>query len=346
MQIFNGKLAVLFFSLCLALGGQAAPTPLIFDTDIGNDVDDVLALGLIHNLQKRGNCELLAVTVTNDTPKAAAFVDAVNTFYGRGNIPIGVVKNGVRGSDGSFVKLADATDDGKTRYPHDLKSGAEAPEAVQLLREVLSKQADNSVTIVQVGFSTNLVRLLDAPADAISPLNGRDLVRSKVKLLSLMAGAFTKIGNDTHYKEYNVIKDIPAAQKLATEWPTPMVWSGFEIGIAVPYSAQSIERDYQYVPHHPLKEAYYLYQPPPHQRPTWDLTSVLYAVLPDRGYFDVSENGAIKVEDDGFTVWQAQTEGTQRFLKINDQQKTRVRELFTWLCSEPPGEIMKLYRAK
>lgn len=323
--------------LCFSTGANAAPVPLIFDTDIGNDVDDVLALGLIHNLQKRGDCKLLAVTVTNDTPKAGAFVDAVNTFYGNGNIPIGVVKNGVRGSDDSFVKLADAMDNGVMRYPHDLKKGDDAPDATKLLREVLSQQPDGSVTMVQVGFSTNLVRLLDSPGDAISPLSGRDLVRNKVKLLCLMAGAFTKIGNDEHYREYNVIKDIPAAQKLATQWPTPIVWSGFEIGIAVPYSAQSIQRDYEYVAHHPLKEAYYLYQPPPHERPTWDLTAVLYAVLPDRGYFDVSESGTITVENDGFTSWQAQPNGAQRFLKINDQQKTRVRELFTWLCSEPPA---------
>ncbi len=333
MRFFLSKLTVLL-TFCFASSLLAAPVPLIFDTDIGNDVDDVLALGLIHNLQTRGACELLAVTVTNDTPKAAAFVDAVNTFYGRGMVPIGVVRGGVRGGDGKFLKLAEAIDDGKVRYPHDLKSGADAPDATKLLREVLSKQADASVVVVQVGFSTNLARLLDSPGDAISPLKGRDLVKQKVKLLSLMAGAFTKIGNDEHYKEYNVIKDIPAAQKLAAEWPTPQMWSGFEIGIAVPYSAQSIERDYEYVAHHPLKESYYLYEPPPHERPTWDLTSVLYAVFPNRGYFDVSENGTIKVENDGFTSWQAQTDGVQRFLKITDQQKTRVRELFTWLCSE------------
>ena len=54
----------------------AEPVKLIFDTDIGNDVDDVLALGLIHALQSRGQCELLAVTITKDQPLAAEFVDA------------------------------------------------------------------------------------------------------------------------------------------------------------------------------------------------------------------------------------------------------------------------------
>jgi hypothetical protein len=70
----------------------ADPVRLIFDTDIGNDVDDVLALGMIHALESRGQCQLLAVTITKDHPWAAEFVDAVNTFYGRGDIPIGIVR--------------------------------------------------------------------------------------------------------------------------------------------------------------------------------------------------------------------------------------------------------------
>ena len=58
----------------LALGQSyltaTEPVRLVFDTDIGNDVDDVLALGMIHSLQSRGHCELLAVTVTKDNAKA------------------------------------------------------------------------------------------------------------------------------------------------------------------------------------------------------------------------------------------------------------------------------------
>ena len=70
------------------------PVTLIFDTDIGNDVDDVLALGMIHALQSRGVCDLIAVTVTKDHALAGPFVDAVNTFYGRPHISVGVVRDG------------------------------------------------------------------------------------------------------------------------------------------------------------------------------------------------------------------------------------------------------------
>ena len=170
--------------------GTNDPVRLIFDTDIGNDVDDALAIGVIHALQSRGECELPAVTITKDHELSVPFVDVLNTFYGRGSIPIGVVRNGPTTDASKFTVLANQRDDGGLRYPHDLMSGTEAPEATSLLREVLARQPDHSVVIAQVGFSSNLARLLDSPPDQHSPLAGRELVEKKVRLLSVMAGAF------------------------------------------------------------------------------------------------------------------------------------------------------------
>ena len=51
----------------------ARPVKLIFDSDMGNDIDDALALGVIHALQSRGECELLAVTLSKDNDFAAPF---------------------------------------------------------------------------------------------------------------------------------------------------------------------------------------------------------------------------------------------------------------------------------
>ncbi len=148
----------------LALLSAAAiattPVPLIFDTDMGNDVDDVLALGLIHALQSRGECRLLAVTIAEDHPLAAAFANAVNTFYGRGDIPIGIVSGGVTPDLGRFLKLATERDGDSLRYPRDLDGTNDTPEAWRLLRRVLAAQPDGSVVIAQVGFSNNLTSVL------------------------------------------------------------------------------------------------------------------------------------------------------------------------------------------
>lgn len=315
---------ILLSLLVIAGLAHAAPVKLIFDTDMGNDVDDLMALIMIHNLQKRGACELLAVTVTKDHPQAAAFVDAVNTLYGYPDTPIGVVRDGAAKEAGKFNLLAE-------KYPHDLKSGADAPEAGGLIKDILAKQPDGSVVIAQVGFFTNLARLMD---DA----EAKALIAKKVKVLSLMAGAFQTVNFNTRHLEYNVKLDIPAAQKLAREWPTPMVWSGFEIGVAAAFPHIVIEQDLDYMPQHPLKEAYYLYNPPPHDRPTWDPTSVLYAIYPDRGYFDLSPPGNVTVEDDSATLFRPTKDGKgkHRFLIMSPEQTSRVREAIVQLCVEPP----------
>lgn len=318
---------------------QAAPVKIILDTDLGNDVDDVMALVMLHNLQRRGACELLAVTITKDHPQAAGFADAINTLYGRPDTPIGVVRDGAAKDAREFNRLADEKNaDGSLRYPHDLRSGDDAPPATTLLRQILAAQPDGSVVIAQVGFFTNLARLLDSPPDAHSPLDGRTLVARKVKLLSLMAGAFQTVRWDTRYLEYNVKLDVPAAQKLAQTWPTPIVWSGFEIGLAAAFPHLVIEQDLDYIAHHPLKEAYYLYKPPPHDRPTWDPTAVLYAVFPDRGYFDLSPPGHVKVEDDAATLFRPAHDGRgrDRVLAMSPEQAARVREAIVQLCVEPP----------
>ena len=332
--------------LPLLLGGVAlaGPVKLIFDTDMGNDVDDAMALAMIHNLQKRGAVELLAVTITKDHPKAAAFVDAMNTFYGYPDVPIAVVRKGATPEPGKFNQLADAKNpDGSLRFPHDLRSGDQAPEAVGLIRRILAGQPDGSVTLVQVGFFTNFARLLASAPDEHSSLSGRDLIAKKVKLLSIMAGSFQTVNWNTRHLEYNVIKDVPAAQALARRWPTPVIWSGFEIGMAATYPHRSIEQDFEYVKHHPLKEAYYVYNPPPHDRPTWDPTALLYAVYPDRGYFDLSPPGTVTVEDNGATWYRTNKErqGPHRFLVMSAAQAERVREAIVQLCVEPPATLRR-----
>src|SRR5215467_13780765 len=178
---------ILCAAAALALAGHimAAPVRVIFDTDMGNDVDDALALAMIHALESKGEAELLAVTITKDNRWAAPYVDLVNTFYGRGSIPVGVVRDGKTPADSKMIQVPAERKkaDGTFVYPRRLLSGADAPEAVGLLRGILAAEKDHAVTIVQVGFSTNLARLLDSAQD-------RELAARKVRLLAVMAGAF------------------------------------------------------------------------------------------------------------------------------------------------------------
>jgi purine nucleosidase len=334
--LFAGIMSAILISPAPTRAGE--PVRLILDTDICGDCDDVLALGVIHSLQSRGLCTLLAVTVSADHDLAAPFVAAVNTFYGHGEIPIGVVGKGGIVEESKFLSLADEKDAGSGRYrfPHDLISGRMAPSATSVLRLTLARQPDRSVVIAQVGFATNLARLLDSSPDEHSPLDGLELVRRKVQSLSLMAGAFAPIDGKPDYLEYNIVKDIKSARALVERWPTDMVFSGFEIGIALPYPAVSVERDYGYVTHHPLAEAYIRRNPPPHNRPTWDLTSVLYAILPDRGYFELSPPGTVSVSLNGAAHFRSGPQGKHRYLILRANQKLRVLEALIQLSSQPP----------
>ncbi|MEX2303383.1 MAG: nucleoside hydrolase [Bryobacterales bacterium] len=328
-------IALLLFGVSLfpCLGAGAEPLPLIFDTDMGNDIDDALALAVIHSLERRGETRLLGVTLTKDNPWAGPFVDLVNTFYGRGDVPIGMVRDGKAPEDGDFIRaIAEKKANGSWLYPRNLADGNSAPEAVALLRKLLPSQQDGSVVVVQVGFSTNLVRLIDSPADESSPLGGRELVARKVRLLSIMGGAFPPL-----LAEYNIKIDLAASTKLFAEWPTEVVASGFEIGEAVLYPAASIENDFGYVEHHPVADAYRAYKKMPYDRPSWDLTSVLYAVRPERGYFNRSPRGTIQVDAGGLTRFTPNEKGRHRFLILTEEQRVRVKEALVQLASEPPG---------
>ncbi|MGZ0172019.1 MAG: hypothetical protein ACKVHE_20940 [Planctomycetales bacterium] len=83
-----------------------------------------------------------------------------------------------------------------------------------------------------------------------------------------------------------------------------------------------------------MREAYLLHSGPNHDRPTWDLTSVLFAVRPDEGYYDLSARGRVSVKGDGFTP---DDNGRDRRLKVNGSQTTRVVETQRMLVTQTPG---------
>jgi inosine-uridine nucleoside N-ribohydrolase len=335
------KTAILVFSLVIALSSivlAQTPTGIIFDTDMGNDVDDALALAMLHAFQNRHEANLLAVTITKDNQWAAPYVDLVNTFYGHPEIPIGTVRDGKTPESNPMIQIPSERrrPDGSFVYPHRILDGAQAQEAVFLLRRTLAKQRDGSVVIVQVGFSTNLARLLETKPDAASPDDGPTLVRKKVRLLSMMAGNFAD-----GKPEFNLAKDVPAAAKLFHDWPTPIVVSGFEIGIVLPFPAERIEHDFAYVQDHPVAEAYRSYMKMPYDRPTWDLTAVLYAVRPDEKYFSLSPPGTITVLPDGSSRFEPSAAGNHRYLMLTDEQRARTLEAMIMLASQPPANCIR-----
>lgn len=306
---------------------------VIFETDIGNDVDDALALDMLYKYVEWGQVDLLAVMINKDAPAPAEYMDIMNTWYGHTDIPVGIVRDGSDDPWGQYAqKVVDLkNEDGTPMFARSRESYDDLPDAHILYRQILAKQPDASVVIATVGFSTNLARLLDTPADEYSPLTGKELVAKKVKLLSAMAGNISEL----EHHEYNVVKDLPAAIKVFAEWPTEIVVSPFEVGRAIKYPGESIENDFTWAPKHPMVEAYKAYLPMPYDRPTWDLTSVLYAVEGD-SWFTMSEPGRIEITQEGSSVFTSSPDGNVRYIKVDEAQSAAILAHFKEVITSQP----------
>jgi len=301
---------------CLIANVCFAARPVIFDTDMGNDIDDALALAVLHALSDRGECELIGVTLTNAHPAAVPYIRMVNRFYGRGDLPVGAaIKELKGGANDGYMRTALGA------APAGSASTAEAAPA--LLRRLLSN-AREKVVIVQTGFSTNLAALLDLP-------DGAALAKQKVALVVAMAGNFA--GGEP---EYNVRIDVASAKAVFERWPTPIVFSGYEIGRDLLYPAASIEHDFAYARPHPIAESYRAYHQMPYDRPTWDLTAVLEAVRPEHGYFGRSEPGTVLVESNGATRF-TPGHGDRRYLRLDPSRRAEILEVLALLASQPPA---------
>ena len=328
--------AVLLLPACGKKPAAEAPLAVIMETDLGNDVDDALALDLLYKYLDAGKIRLLAVNLNKNGDAPAEYADILNTWYGYPDIPIGIIRDGADCETDAAVNYAKAVvdmkdADGNPLFARSHPGYADYPEAVTLYRKLLAAEPDASVVIASVGFSTNLIRLLETPADDISPLNGKELVAKKVKLLVTMAGCMDN--PKTH--EYNVVKDIPAAKVIFEQWPTPVVTSPFEVGVQIRYPATSIENDFAWAGPHPVVEAYKAYLPMPYDRPTWDPTAVLYAVE-GGDWFTVSPAGRIEVTEEGSTLFTEDPEGDRCYLAVTPEQGEAILKHFVEVITSQP----------
>lgn len=250
------------------------PVHVILDTDIGPDFDDVGAFAVLHTLADKGETEILATVASNRYPKIAEVIDALNTYYNRPDIPIGIPK-------GASVELKDTrgwVDTIVSNYPHSVTSNSDVPSSVSVYRKVLSQQPDHSVTIITIGFFTNLANLLESGPGKYSKLSGKKLVNKKVKKLVSMAGQFPS------GREFNVYNDIPSANYVFENWPTPIIFDGFKIGLKIKTGRPLVNNDN--IKDSPIKDVYRICMPKGSEsRPSWDPTAVLAAVRGDSSYF-------------------------------------------------------------
>lgn len=309
------------FSVSVILSGctsqsgnkSAIPVKVIFDTDLGPDYDDVGALAFLHAMADSGKVEILATVASNKHELVAPAIEVINTYFGRPGLPLGAPKtNGV--NLGSSQHWADSI---VAKYPHTVKSTNDVSDAVEVYRKILNAQPDNSVTVVTVGFLTNLNNLLHSQPDKISPLTGSELVSKKVKILVSMAGKFPE------GKEFNVLMDSTASAYVYNNWPGQVIFSGFEIGWEIRTGLRLIKSD---IKNSPVKDVFRISIPLSAEdkdgRMSWDETAVLIGVYGTEGFFDTVK-GKIIVNPDGSNKWENDPNGKQVYVK----QKMPVKDM-------------------
>lgn len=328
-------ISLLFFFLTATVVAQQSPkpVPIIFDSDMGPDYDDVGAIAILHALADKGEAKILATMASTKYEGVAGVLNIFNTYFNRPGIPVGVPK-------GYALELRDWqhwTDTLLARYPHKIKTNALAWDAIKLYRKILAAQPDHSVTIVTVGFLTNLSNLLNTTrGDAYSSLSGTELVKRKVKRLVCMAGKFP-----SGY-EFNVMKDAKASQNVFTNWPTPVILSGFEIGEKIKAGLPLIRNDA--IKNDPVKDVFRIAIPMAKEdsagRKSWDETAVLVAIKGYGSWYTLHK-GRIIVANDGKNTWD--DTGTGQAYLVEKADYEIVQALINQLITHQPvgGERRK-----
>nr|WP_232540895.1 nucleoside hydrolase [Spirosoma endbachense] len=279
--------------------------PVIFDTDMGPDYDDVGAITILHALADSGQARILATIASTKYPKVSQVLSVLNTYFHRPNIPIGVPK-GEAVTDKDTQHWSDTL---VAHYPHAIRSNNEVPDAVALYRQILAKQPDRSVTIITVGFLTNLANLLNSKPDQYSKLSGKELVSKKVKKVVSMAGKFPS------GREYNVFRDTPASKIVFENWPTSMLLSGFEIGQQI-HSGLPLTQNSR-IRNSPIKDVFAISLPKAKEdkggRMSWDQTAVLVGIKGYAPYYTV-KSGRLTLNTDGSNGWDDAGKGHQHLV--------------------------------
>jgi len=326
------------FFLCLSLItlgslAHAAPVHVIFDTDMANDCDDTGALAVLHALADKGEADILAIVTNRKDPSgaSAAACAAINTYYGRPDIPIGTDKDGAKTKGRTPSSYTPALRD---EFPHHAKPDDQMPDALSVLRRTLAAAADQSVTYCSVGALSNLEDLIRSQPDDLSPLSGLELIEKKIKLTVIMGGGFPRTANP----ETNIKLDPAAAVTVVNEWPGPLLWQGYEIGAALITGSElqktpatnPVRRAFELRPHHGAPAL-------THGKPSHDQATVLLAVRgPQPELWDVLDKGRVIFDSDGHCQWSRDWAKAHRYVKIKGSPRA-LTQILGQLMAAPPA---------
>jgi hypothetical protein len=278
MILYNVAIIVLlFFTINVFAQSETIntkpPLNVIYETDFTLDVDDAGALAVLHGLQTEGKVNILGVCYNEVHPLAVDAIDAINTYYNRGSIPIGIYRKKLTEPDPSDYFTSEYNFD-VDNMRHDLFDNIVA-DAVPMYKHILKAQADNSVVIISVDFLNNLFDLLKDP-------EGFELVKRKVKLLAVMGGLNN---DDFNFTRHGLTEQT---QYVIENWPGTLVTTDVGGDMITGETLTSTTPTYN-----PIRRAFELewHQGPDIGRSSWDQVTALYAVYGTKYYEEDWDGG-------------------------------------------------------
>ena len=205
-----------------------------------------------------------------------------------------------------------------------------AAQSSEALEAVDAAEPDASVTILTVGFLTNLEALLDSGPDELSPLTGLELVERKVALYVLMGGRFPAMEPG----DYNLGIEFAASHSVLSRWPTPILFSGGEIGDAVITGGVRLREATD--PRHPVYRAYEIFNDF-EGRFSWDQTAVIAAVRGPAPYWGVVDEGSFEYDADGQYRWNESPDKDHAYL-VEKAPIATVEDAIERLMAKAPGD--------
>lgn len=288
---------------------------IILDTDMGNDVDDVLALAVLHSLHQQGKIIFDSILVSKDAEKAPIFTELFGLKCDN-PVPVAKADRGVAIPFETYLHLTGIFLERAPKTKAQLS--ANYPLASELLKERLEAAEDNSIDLLTIGFLSNIGDFLNDEGNAA-------LFNRKVARVHMMAGNYEK-----PQPEFNVMMDIPAFKTALEKFDGPITFVGFELG-RVRYPESSIRRLYDDARHDMVWLSYMSYRDKPHHRQCWDPLTALVASGCYEDDFDLSAPGEITVEGNGVTHHTVQEGGRHRFVTLDDPQEKALTEVMVAL---------------
>ena len=304
---------IFFYMLMTVLSTAVfAQTKVILDTDIGSDCDDAGAMAVLHKLADKGEVKILGIIYSSGKNKFGIGVcDAINTYYGRGDLPLGQNLKDDVGDPRDFFSKQIATD--TAAYHHDVINTA--TDLVSAYKKMLEKEQEASVTIVTIGHPIGLVHLMRDE-------EGVRLVKSRVSRWVGMGGG------GWNFSKNGIAEYMP---ELLEKWPCQLYMSSYGAkvitgNIKLPDTAKN----------NPVRKAYeaFIWNCLEKGRPSWDQIALLFAARPQ--YFKIDSHGCVEQMENKSVRWNDKKNNPKHHRVLPKISDTQMRDIIEGLMSEQP----------